>query len=76
MKTVIITGAAHGVGKAIANILKDNSLILIDEDKDNLEVVAGNLNAKFYIDGPEVLKEYYGPTFIVNEFNRVYSIEV
>lgn len=49
MRTVIITGAAHGVGKAIANILKDNSLILIDEDKDNLEVVAGNLNAKFYI---------------------------
>ena len=34
------------------------------------------LNAKFYIDGPAVLKEYYGPTFIVNEFNRVYSIEV
>lgn len=36
MKKIIITGAANGVGKAVANILKENDLILIDEDKDNL----------------------------------------
>ena len=35
-KVIIITGAANGVGKAVATILKDKNLILIDEDKDNL----------------------------------------
>ena len=30
MKNIIITGAANGVGKAVATILKDNQLILID----------------------------------------------
>ena len=32
MKTIIITGAANGVGKAIAEKLKNNKLLLIDED--------------------------------------------
>ena len=36
MKNIIITGAANGVGKAVANILKENNLILIDEDYKNL----------------------------------------
>ena len=36
MKNVIITGSANGVGKAIANELKENNLILIDIDKENL----------------------------------------
>ena len=35
MKNIIITGAANGVGKAVANILKENNLILIDEDYKN-----------------------------------------
>ena len=39
MKNVIITGAANGVGKAIANILKEE-LILIDIDENNLKQVA------------------------------------
>ena len=49
MKNIIITGAANGVGKAVANILKSNNLILVDEDNLNLEQVAKELNAKFYI---------------------------
>ena len=49
MKNVIITGAANGVGKAVANILKDNNLILIDKDEVNLKSVSELLNAKFYV---------------------------
>ena len=32
MKNVIITGAANGVGKSVAQILKEENLILIDID--------------------------------------------
>lgn len=49
MRNVIITGAANGVGKAIANILKDNNLILIDIDEENLKIVAEQTNADYYI---------------------------
>ena len=49
MKTVIITGAANGVGRAVSNILKENSLILIDEDEKNLIELASALNAKYYV---------------------------
>lgn len=49
MKNVIITGAANGVGKAVANKLKNQNLILIDIDKNNLQKVAREINAKYYI---------------------------
>ena len=49
MKNIIITGAANGVGKAVANTLKDNNLILIDEDEVNLKSLSESLNAKFYV---------------------------
>ena len=49
MKNIIITGAANGVGKAVANILKDNKLILIDEDKDNLTLISDLLGADYYV---------------------------
>ena len=49
MKNVIITGAANGVGKAIANKLKNQNLILIDIDENNLQKVAREINAKYYI---------------------------
>jgi NADP-dependent 3-hydroxy acid dehydrogenase YdfG len=49
MKNIIITGAANGVGKAVATILKDNNLILIDEDKDNLVALSNSLNANYYV---------------------------
>lgn len=49
MKNVIITGAANGVGKVIANKLKNQNLILIDIDENNLQKVAREINAKYYI---------------------------
>jgi len=49
VKNIIITGAANGVGKAVATILKDNNLILIDEDKDNLVSLSNSLNANYYV---------------------------
>lgn len=49
MKNVIITGAANGVGKSIAEILKNENLILIDEDEQNLLKIANKLNAKYFI---------------------------
>ena len=44
MKNIIITGAANGVGRTIAETLKDNNLILIDSDKENLENISKELN--------------------------------
>lgn len=49
MKNIIITGAANGVGASVAKILNDNNLILIDEDKVNLEIISKELNAKYYV---------------------------
>lgn len=60
MKNVIITGSANGVGKAIANTLKDSNLILIDIDKENLSTIANELNADYYVcdlANVEMLKE-------------------
>lgn len=49
MKHVIITGAANGVGAAVANMLNNENLILIDEDKENLINLSNKLNAHYYI---------------------------
>lgn len=49
MKNVIITGAANGVGKAVAEILKKEKLILLDIDENNLKLVSENLNADYYV---------------------------
>lgn len=49
MKNVIITGAANGVGKAIAEQFKNEKLILIDIDEENLKVLSNELNAKYYV---------------------------
>lgn len=49
MKNVIITGSANGVGKAIANVLKEEKLILIDVDENNLKQVAEETKSKYYI---------------------------
>lgn len=49
MKNVIITGAANGVGKAVANLLKDENLILIDIDKKNLLETAKKINSEYYV---------------------------
>lgn len=49
MKTIIITGAADGVGKAVAELLKDNRLILIDEEKSLLSKLSKKVNCEYYI---------------------------
>lgn len=49
MKNVIITGAANGVGKAVSKILKNENLILIDIDEENLEKTANELSANFFV---------------------------
>lgn len=49
MKNIIITGAANGVGKAVAQILKGENLILIDIDEENLVKTAKELNKEYYV---------------------------
>ena len=39
MRKVLITGAGNGVGKATAEILKDEKLLLIDIDEKNLKEI-------------------------------------
>ncbi len=48
MKTIIITGAAHGVGRAIAKTLKNERLILIDQDEETLARIANELEADHF----------------------------
>ena len=49
MKTVIITGSANGVGRAIAEKLKNENLILLDIDENNLKQIASELNCDYYL---------------------------
>ena len=49
MKNVIITGAANGVGKAVAKILMNENIILLDVDSENLSKTASELNKEFYV---------------------------
>ena len=48
MKNIIITGAANGVGKAIAELLKNENLILIDNDEKSLIKLARELNKDYF----------------------------
>lgn len=49
MKNVIITGAANGIGKSIAKTLKEENLILVDNDKESLIKIANDLNKEYFI---------------------------
>ena len=49
MKNVVITGAANGVGKSVAEILRNENLILIDIDEENLIKTAKELNKEYYV---------------------------
>ena len=70
MKNVIITGAANGVGKAIANILKEEKLILIDIDENNLKQVAEETKSKYYICDISDDKQIAN---VINDINRNYE---
>lgn len=49
IKNVIITGAANGVGKAVAEELKNEKLILLDIDEINLKKLATNINCEYFV---------------------------
>ena len=49
MKTIVITGAAHGLGKALANHLKGENLILIDRDLEALSDLSEKLDATMIV---------------------------
>ena len=46
---IIITGAADGLGRELANKLKDNELILVDYAEEKLKEVANELRCKYYV---------------------------
>lgn len=70
MKNVIITGAANGVGKAVAELLSNEKLILLDIDENNLKDLAERLNSDYYVcdvsDDKQILN-------IVNEISSKYE---
>lgn len=49
MKTLIITGAASGVGYAIAKTFSTENLILIDKDSKKIKSVAKELGCEYYV---------------------------
>ena len=49
MKNIIITGAGSGVGKSVAEMLKNENLILVDISKDSVANVAKELNCKSFV---------------------------
>lgn len=70
MKNVIITGAANGVGKVIVNMLKEEKLILIDIDENNLKQVAEETKSKYYICDVSDDKQI---TNIIHDINKNYE---
>lgn len=70
MKNVIITGAANGVGKAIAETLKQENLILIDIDENNLKETASKIRADYCVCDLSNDKEI---NKIINYINQKYK---
>lgn len=72
MKNIVITGAGDGVGKAVAKLLKQENLILVDMVKNNVEKVAKELNQKAFVcdvsDANQVKK---CKDFIVKNFDKI-----
>lgn len=70
MKNVIITGSANGVGKAVAQILKNENLILIDIDNVGLEKTAKELGENYYVcdlsDTNQIIK-------VISKVNKQYN---
>lgn len=68
MKKIIITGASDGLGKAIAQELSDEELILISRDENKLKILSEELNCKYYVCD---LTDYHQITNIINEIDNV-----
>ena len=72
MKNIIITGAGDGVGKTIAKMLKNENLILVDIEKENLESVADELKQKYFVcDVSDVKSVKKLKDFVTKTFNKV-----
>lgn len=70
MKNVIITGAASGVGKAVAELLKSERLILIDIDEENLIKTSNELNSKYYVCDLTDVDEL---NIVIDQINKQYD---
>lgn len=70
MRNVIITGAANGVGRAVAELLKDENLILVDIDEENLIKIAKTINSKYFICD---LADVNSLNKVVNSINKQYD---
>lgn len=72
MKNIIITGAADGVGKEIATMLKNENLILVDIEKDNLEKTAKTLKQKSFVcDVSDVIQVKSLKEFVKRSFKTI-----
>lgn len=50
MRKILITGGSDGLGKIIAqNLLKENEVIIISSNEDNLKYTANLLNCKYFV---------------------------
>ncbi len=49
MRNVLIIGAGDGVGRATAEILNNENLLLVDNVENNLKEVAGETTAKYFV---------------------------
>lgn len=71
MRNVLITGAANGVGKEIAKLLKNENLLIVDNDSKNLSSLAKELKCKSLVcDVSEPQAVHNLKNFIIsNNFN-------
>ena len=72
MKNIIITGAGDGVGKTVAKMLKNENLILVDIERENVEKLAKDLNQNFFVcdvgDAKQVKKL---KAFVLDVFDKI-----
>ena len=72
MKNIIITGAGDGVGKAIATMLKNENLILVDINKNSVEKVSKDLQQKCFVcDVSDVKQVKKLKDFVLKTFSNV-----
>lgn len=72
MKNIIITGAGDGVGKSIATMLKNENLILVDIEKDNVEKVAKELKQKSFVcDVADTKQVKKLKNFVLKSFDKI-----